>query len=255
MPVPTAPKRAAMIRTLIGLILLFATAVATAASLPDGPYVSTSASAVEEVPPDFAVLEMQFRTVRPAPDEVREAADAAQRRLLDVLEAFENAIRDRSVESMSFGEQFEFDRQTGERVKTGHYGQFSVRLEVDDFETLPELHYRLAGLQWQSLGNPQFRVDDRDAVENRLRRQALARARERARVLAEAGGMSLGPAWGIIHEPMHDLAGRLPGDTAGPPVQMARMAEADGRFALAIEPRPVRFELTVGAVFRLSEAE
>jgi hypothetical protein len=36
---------------------------------------------------------------------------------------------------------------------------------------------------------------------------------------------------------------------------MARMAEADGRFALAIEPRPVRFELTVGAVFRLSEAE
>lgn len=241
-----------MIRIFIGLILLPLTAVATAASLPDGPYVSTSASAVEEVPPDFAVLEMQFRAVRPTPNDVREAADAAQRELLDVLEAFENAIRDRSVESMSFGEQFEFDRQTGERVRSGHYGRFSVRLEIDDFETLPALHYRLAGLQWQSLGNPRFRVDDREAVENRLRQRALAKARDRAGVLAEAGGMALGPVWGIIHEPMHELAGRLPGDVAGrAPAPGLRMAEADGRFALVIEPRPVRFEVTVGAVFRL----
>lgn len=242
-----------MIRIVIGLILLLSTAVATAASLPDGPYVSTSASAMEEVPPDYAVLEMQFRTVRPTPDEARTSTDAAQRELLDVLAEFESAVRDRSIESTTFGEQFEFDRQRGERVKSGHYGQFSVHLEIDDFQTLPELHYRLAGLQWRSLGNPRFRVEDPDVVENRLRRRALARARDRAGVLAEAGGMALGPTWGIIHEPMHDLAGRLPGDVPGSRALGVGAAEADRRFAMAVEPRPVRFEVTVGAVFRLQE--
>jgi uncharacterized protein YggE len=126
-----------------------------------------------------------------------------------------------------------------------------VRLEVDDFESLPRLHYRLAGLNWQSLSNPAFRVDDAEAVENRLRQRALTAARERARVLAEAGGMSLGTAWGIIHQPMHDLAGRLPGEVESTsPLRLA--AEVDGRFALPVEPRPVRFELTVGVVYRLT---
>jgi hypothetical protein len=244
-----------MPRILSGLLLSLLTAVVFADSLPDGPYVSTSASASDEVAPDFAVLEMRFRAVRPTPNEVRTAADAAQRDLLDVLAEFEDAVRDRSLESMTFGQEYEFDRRMGERVKAGHYGHFSVRLEVDDFELLPELHYRLAGLQWQSLGNPQFRVDDPEAVEDRLRRRALESARERARVLAEAGGMALGPAWGIIHEPMHHLAGHSSSGIAGAPSPMTRAAVADEGFALAVEPRPVRFEVTVGAVFRLERSE
>jgi uncharacterized protein YggE len=162
-------------------------------------------------------------------------------------------VRDRRIESMTFGEEFELDRQSMQRVKVGHYGQFSVRLEVDDFDALPDLHYQLAGLEWQSLGNPRFDIDEREAVENRLRQDALAAARDRARVLAEAGGMVLGPAWGIIHQPMHDQAGRLPGDVAAPAAPMMRAAEAEGRFALPVEPRPVRFELTVGVVYRLQQ--
>ncbi|MGK7296425.1 MAG: SIMPL domain-containing protein [Candidatus Wenzhouxiangella sp. M2_3B_020] len=225
---------------------------AQSAALPDSPYVSTSASAVEEVAPDFAVLSMQFRTVQDAPDAVRTRTDEAQHRLIDVLEDFDEAIREQRVESMRFGEEFEFDRQRGERTKVGHFGEFTVRLEVDDFDKLPDLHYRLAGLQWRSLANPQFRVDDREAAENRLREQALVKARERARSLAEAGGASLGALWGVIHQPMHDLAGRLleSGSARGPAVSLAA-AEGQQRFALAMEPRPIRFEVTVGVVYRI----
>ena len=95
---------------------------AQSTALPDAPYVSTSASAVEEVAPDFAVLSMQFRTVQEAPDAVRTRTDEAQRRLIDVLDDFEDAIREQRVESMRFGEEFEFDRQRGERIKVGRSG-------------------------------------------------------------------------------------------------------------------------------------
>jgi hypothetical protein len=239
-----------MLATLLPALAWSVTAVA--GPLPDGPYVSTSASAVEEVPPDFAVLDMAFRTVEPTPERARARTDAAQRALLDVLEAFTDAVRDRRIESMSFGEEIEFDRDQGRQVTVGHFGRFSVRIEVDDFDALPDLHYRLAGLQWRSLSNPAFRVDDRDAVENRLRQRALAAARDRARVLAEAGSTSLGSLWGVIHEPMHELAGRLPGDRHGPSAPLARAAEGDGRFAWSVQPRPVTFEATVGVVYRLA---
>jgi len=227
---------------------------AAAGNLPDGPYVSTSASALEEVAPDYSVLEMQFRTVQDSPEVVRDRTNGAQRNLLAVLEEFEDAIRERRVESMEFGEEFDYDRDQMKRVMIGHYGQFTVRLEVDDFEMLPQLHYRLAGLQWQSLSNPRFMVDDREAVETRLRERAIIKARERARTLAEAGGSVIGKLWGIIHQPMHDLAGRLPDDFGGIPSPRLAVSESSDRFALAMEPRPVRFEVTVGTVFRLNNS-
>jgi len=243
-------------RMLLALPAVLAwTAAAIAGPLPDGPYVSTSASAHVEVPPDFAVLEMAFHTVEASPDRARSRTDAAQRDVLNVLDAFEDAVRDRRVESMTFGEETEFDRDQGRQVVVGHFGRFSVRVEVDDFEALPDLHYRLAGLQWRSLGNPDFRIDDRDAVENRLRQRALAAARERARVLAEAGDASLGSLWGIIHAPMHELAGRLSDDRSGASASFARAAEGEGRFAWSMEPRPVTFEVTVGVVYGLQAGQ
>lgn len=236
------------------LLLLMMGGPAAAASLPDAPYVSTSATAVDEVAPDFAVLNMQFRTVQDSPGEVRARTDEAQQRLLELLDGFDDAIRDRRVESMEFGEEFEYDRHSGQRVQVGHFGAFSVRLEVDDFDRLPTLHYRLAGLQWRSLDNPQFRVDDPQAVENRLRQQAMVQARDRARSLAEAGGAGLAGLWGVIHQPMHDLAGRLMEDASGMSPLRVAVGEADGRFAMSVEPRPIRFEVTVGVVYGIREA-
>lgn len=243
-----------LIRCLLAAFAVLSGFSVKAESLPDGPYVSTSASALEEVAPDYSVLEMQFRTVQDSPEVVRERTNEAQRNLLAVLEEFEDGVRDRRVESMEFGEEFDYDRDQMKRVMIGHYGQFTVRLEVDDFEMLPQLHYRLAGLQWQSLSNPQFLVDDREAVETRLRARAIAKARERARSMAEAGGSVIGELWGIIHEPMHDLAGRLPGDVGGIPSPRIALTESADRFALAMEPRSVRFEVTVGTVFRLNNS-
>lgn len=235
------------------IVVAMASLPAAAGSLPDGPYVSTSASAVEEVAPDFAVIDLQYRVVEDTPEAARSATDRAQRRLVELLGRFEDAIRDQRLEAMQFGEEYEFDREQQKQVRTGYYGSFEFRLEVNDFETLPELHFALAGLEWNSLGNPRFEVADPEAHENTVRLRALEKAGQRAADLARAQGARLGPVWGIIHEPMHDLAGRSPGvigDDRGPAPRLS-VSMAEGRFALPMEPRPVRFETRVGVVYRL----
>ncbi|HMB38496.1 MAG TPA: SIMPL domain-containing protein [Wenzhouxiangellaceae bacterium] len=240
-------------RAFLVLMCGFLPALAAAGNLPDGPYVSTSASAIEEVDPDYAVIDLRFRVVADAPDAARAATNKAQQRLVGLLEDYTDALRDHRLESMQFGEEYEFDRNQQKRVRTGFFGTFSFRLEVDDFERLGKLHYQLAGLEWNSLGNPAFKVADDEAVRNLARQRALEKAGERARALAEAQGARLGPVWGIIYEPMHDLAGRSPGVTGGgemrPPA--IRMSMAESEFELPVEPRPLRYEATVGVVYSL----
>lgn len=241
------------IRTLMILLLGALPGFAAAGNLPDGPYVSTSASAIEEVDPDYAVIDLQYRVVEDSPDAARAATNKAQQRLVGLLEDHADALRDHRLESMQFGEEYEFDRNQQKRVRTGFFGTFSFRLEVDDFERLGQLHYQLAGLEWNSLGNPAFKVADDEAVQNLARQRALAKAGERARTLAEAQGARLGKVWGIIYEPMHDLAGRSPGVIGGAEARSPaiRMSMAESEFELPVEPRPVRYEATVGVVYEL----
>lgn len=240
-------------RILSVLVLVVLPGLAIGGNLPEGPYISTSASAVEEVEPDYAVINLQFRAVESSPEEARAATNRAQRQLLEVLESFEDGLRDSRLESMQFGEEYDYDRNQQKRVRVGYFGMFSFRLEISDFEMLGRLHYRLAGLEWNSLGNPTFQVADEEAVQDAARRHALEKASARARALAAAQGARLGEVWGIIYEPMHDLAGRSPGVFGGSGMQSPaiRMSMAESEFALPLEPRPVRFEATVGVVYRL----
>lgn len=240
-------------RALLVLLCGLVPALAVGGNLPDGPYVSTSASAIEEVDPDFAVIDLQFRVVEDSPDAARAATNKAQQRLVGLLENYTDALRDHRMESIQFGEEYDFDRNQQKRVRVGFFGAFSFRLEIDDFETLGKLHYQLAGLEWNSLGNPVFQVADDEAVQDLARQRALEKAGERARALAEAQGARLGRVWGIIHEPMHDLAGRSPGVVGGAESgsPMIRMSMAESEFELPLEPRPVRFEATVGVVYAL----
>ena len=241
------------IRNLIAvLIAICLPAVSFASSLPDGPYVSTSASAVHRVDPDYAVIDLDFRTVQATAEAAREQANAAQKRLLAVLEGYEDALRDTKLESLRFGREYEYDRQQQKNVEAGFFGQFAFRIEISDLDRLSRLHFELAAMDWNSLGEPRFEVSDTESARDAAREKALERATAQARGLARAQGGRLGQPWGIIFEPMHELAGRMGGPEGG---QMQRysmgVATADAEFAIPMAPRPVEFEARVGVVFRL----
>jgi len=234
------------------LVCGLAPLLAVGGNLPDGPYVSTSAAAVHRADPDYAVIDLGFRTVQTSAEAAREQTNAAQKSLVSMLSGYEDALRATRLESLQFGREYEYDRQQQKRVEAGYFGQFGFRIEVSDLERVSKLHFELAATDWNSLGEPRFEVADTDAARDAAREKALARATAQARALARAQGGRLGEAWGIIFEPMHELAGRMAGAPAG---QMQRFSAgvgaADAEFAIPMAPRPVEFEARVGVVFRL----
>lgn len=239
-------------RTLLSVLFAVTPWLAGAGSLPDGPYVSTSASAIHDAEPDYAVIAVEYRTVAESAEIARAETHSAQEELLAALAEYPDSLRDTNLEALRFGREYEYDRQQQKRVEAGFFGQFSFLVEVSDFDRLSKLHYQLAAMDWNRLGEPEFKVADTDAAANAARQKALARATAQARALAEAGGSALGEAWGIIFEPMHELAGRSPGVTA---TEMRRVsvgvATAEAEFAIPMMPRPVEFEARVGVVYRL----
>jgi len=243
-----------MIRWL--LIVLFSNLVAplsVASGLPDGPYLSTSAEAAEKVDPDYAVLNLRFKTIEPSAEVARQRTNEAQQILAAILEEYSDALKSHQVNSLLFGEELDYDGERHRRVSVGFFGSFDVELEVHDFDELKTLHYELAGLEWDQLSSPRFAVEDHERFERIVRSRALEKANEKARELAKVQGATLGSIWGILHEPLHDLAGRSPGvvDQANIRMQPPAMSISFAEFALPVEPRPIVFEARVGVVFEL----
>ncbi len=225
-------------------------------ALPDGPYISTSADAEAEMSPDFAVLDLNVRVVEESPEAARQAINIAQQRLLKVLSGFDDALRDHRILRLSFGENREYDRESQRQVRTGYFGRFSYQVRVGDLDQLNALHYQLAELEMESLEGPRFELtpENQQLLEQRARQQAVRAATLRAEQLAEAQGAALGLIWGIIYQPMHELAGGAGGGNEGRDPRLA-MTSRDAEFVIAFEPQPIRFQTRVGVVYRLIPAQ
>lgn len=243
---------------LIGLAgcLAASASVARDSALPDGPYISTSAEAEVMMPPDFAVMDLGVRIVEDSPEAVRQRIDAIQQRILTLLAAFEDAIHEQRIVSLSFGENREYDRERQQQVHAGYFGQFSYEVRVADFDRLNALHYQLAELELESLQGPRFDLtpENRQLLERQARQQAVRAATLRAEDLAGAQGAALGPIWGIIHQPMHELAGSAGQSNEGSYPSLA-MLSRDAEFAMAFAPQPIRLQTRVGVVYPLLPAQ
>lgn len=245
---------------LIACCFMAGTISARDTALPDGPYISTSAEAEEALPPDFATMDLSVRLIDASPEAVRQRIDAAQERILTVLAAFKDAIREQRIIRLSFGENWEYDRERQQQVLAGYHGSFDFEVQVADFDRLNALQHRLAALEFQSLQGPRFDLtpESRALLERRAREQAVRAATQRAEQLAATQGAELGSIWGIIHQPMHELAGTVPGGaSAASEVAYASLdaSRRDGEFAMAFEPQPIRFRSSAGVVYRLIPAQ
>ncbi|MDX1625536.1 MAG: SIMPL domain-containing protein [Wenzhouxiangellaceae bacterium] len=247
-----------MIRpTVLLLFPLLVPLAAPAGSLPEGPYVSTSATGEHEVDPDHAVLslsvERRAATSALAQEHLVEARNAVDA----VLAGYADAIGEVELEQLSVSRVTEYDPESRRQVEAGFAGRFGLSVRVVDLGRLSALYHELAGLDPQNLDMPRFEVDDPEAALQAARDRALGNARAKAEAIASTQGAVLGPVWGLLVDPLHHLAGRVTEDVGGGMERMALSMRADSAPPgdIAIEPRPVRFQATVGVVYRLEPDE
>ncbi|MFF4539295.1 SIMPL domain-containing protein [Streptomyces aureus] len=183
--------------------------------------------------PRIAQARLAVDLVAATPEEAFEQAGAAVARLRTVLR--EHGIPDSDVSGSRLALQSEFKGYGAERTFHGYRCEATYTVQIEALDRLERLIEDAVRAGANRVDEVHFDVLDKPALRDEARRRAVAAARRKAEVYAEACGVRLGP---VVH--IQDVdpesvgrrshGGRLGGDP-----------ENDGVFA----PGAVRVEAAV----------
>ena len=131
-------------------------------------------------------------------------------------------IDEKNLRAASLSVQPEWEWQP-ERKLIGQRVSRDLHISVDGFDTYTSLLERLAGLGLSELHQEGAEVSELAALEDQVLQQAVANARHRAGILAEAAGRELGEALVIIEQ-----GSQLPGPMPMRATAMDSMVEKSG---------------------------
>lgn len=179
--------------SLFSLTLLFAplvTAQSPDSRSPQPRTVTVSGVGTVDVEPDEATV--QFAVVTRA-----ETAEEARRRNAEAAEQAMNAVRalgiaERKIQLLNLRLEEEWDYRNNERVRKGFIARRDVKVTMEDLDLAPDLVAVIVQQGANELNGIQYDLQNREAVENEALQAAVARAREKAQLMAEALGADLG---------------------------------------------------------------
>lgn len=153
-------------------------------------------------PPDMATVFTGVVTQAKTAEAALEANNGAMKGLLAVLK--ECQIADKDVQTSSFDLSPEYQRAPGGEVRpeiVGYRVTNLVRVRVRNLPQLGKVLDALVRAGSNQLSGISFGIDDPTGVLNQARNRAVADARSRAALYAQAAGVSLGRVVSISEEP------------------------------------------------------
>lgn len=149
------------------------------------------------VEPDVATIRLGVAIVRPTASAAREAAASTMTAILDAVADAGVARRDLRTALVSLSPVTDYSAERGPRV-TGYQVTNTVALTVRDLAATGAVIDAGLAAGASSLDGLEFRLDDPTAAEDSARRAAVQDATKRATALANAAGVTLGRAIGIV---------------------------------------------------------
>ena len=179
--------------TLLSALLLAPFWIGTTASAEEPPSITVHGAGSVEAPPDMAIVSAgavsQSEHVATA---LAENNDKVAK-ILALAEASGIAGADVQTETVSIHPVYEDKRgDAGLPAIAGYRVSNTVSIRLRNLDKLGGLLGRLATVGANRIGHIRFGVDDPETLLRRARRRAVADARARAALYAEAAGVSLG---------------------------------------------------------------
>lgn len=192
------------------------------------------------VEPDVADLQLGVSIARPSVDAARADAAAAMTAILAAVRGA--GIADRDIRTTLVSVQPRYDYRDGKPpVLTGYDLSNSVLVTVRDLATLGAVIDGSLQAGATSMDSLSFRLDDSSEAERAARLAAVAQARSRADVLAEAAGVEIVGVSDIV-----EGGGPGPGY---PQPKAARMMLADS--ATPVQAGTTEVSVSVTVTYRL----
>ncbi|GIG70317.1 SIMPL domain-containing protein [Phytomonospora endophytica] len=186
-------------------------------ALIESPWgLSAYGSANAHAAPDVARVQLGAERVEPSAAEAFAATRALVERIRAALRA--QGVADDAVEESRLSLSTDYDGYGEERRFLGYRCEASFSVELRDLDALEPALIAATEAGANRVDNVVFTVADADALVARARRDAVAAARTRAELLADAAGVRLGA---VVH--VEDLDRPEQG-----PVMYRAMAEAAG---------------------------
>jgi uncharacterized protein len=144
--------------------------------------------------PGLARVQPAVDVLERSPDRAFEKAGAAVARLREVLRG--HGVPDASVSGSRLGLSSEYDGHGGGRTLLGYRCQASYAVETEALDDLERLIVDMVDAGAHRIDSVEFDVRDKPALLDEARRRAVAVARRKAQVYAEAADVRLGP---VLH--------------------------------------------------------
>lgn len=227
------------------LVLLFA-ATLFAPSLfatPASRSVSVTGEATVSVEPDRAELAFSVVTRHPDdPDEARRTNERGSAGALNALRAL--GIPEQSIQQRSLRLQptREYDSERRVWRETGFEASRQLTVRFDSLELVPRAVAEVVSRGANRIDSLHYDVGDRSAARNEALAAAVAQAREKAGVMAEAAGAELGRVHSIAEDSFQFPRAMMRTEE----VSMAADSEPD-----AYAPGQIEVVARISAVFEL----
>ena len=190
----------------VGLILaavLLMVAQANAAENEIERIISVTGEGKAAAPPDMAVIHTGVVTYRPTAADALSANNEAMEQILGVLKTFKIASKD--VQTSGFNVSPEYKRDERGRTQPeiiGYRVTNQVSVKVRNLADLGKVLDTLVRGGSNQLSGVTFGLEDPTEVLNQARNLAVADARRRAELYAQAAGVRLGKVLTISEQPV-----------------------------------------------------
>ena len=144
------------------------------------------------VQPDLATINLGVTTRAEAAAEAMAQNSTAQTAVMETLTAAGIEARDVQTSGLQLTPMMNYDDGKAPTV-TGYQAQNMVTVRVRDLAALGSTLDAIVTAGANEINGITFSRDDADAVQDEARRDAVADAKHRAEVMAEAAGLTLGP--------------------------------------------------------------
>lgn len=188
------PKTLAALAMTLGLALATALAAAPALAQPEPATLTVRGEGRVGVVPDIATIRTGVETDGRTAAEALSANSAAAARMIETLKAGGVEARDIQTGRLNVQPVYQDNRRTepGQAPKViGYRVVNEVVVTVRDLDALGGLIDRVVGAGANRIDAISFGLDDSTGEADEARRRAVADARRRAEVLAEAAGVTL----------------------------------------------------------------
>ena len=186
--------------SLAALCILVSTGLASAQdddqpSIDEIPHITVLGTAATVVAPDSAEIRIGVTTEKPSAGEAWDANSTLTRGIIDAAKAAGVKPQDIGTSSISMFEETDNVRQPDGTFKTARRGfraSHDLSIRTNAIETIGSLTQALIDKGANTFQGVSFSVATATALRDKLGADALRNARQKAAILAEAGGVKLG---------------------------------------------------------------